>query len=206
MRQQTPLQDDFGPDAGTLDERTVSLQARADAVATMTCHRCGEHQLCGHEALLSIVFGCSNAPRCAPCLAREHTEALPDLLVRALQWIVRRDCFLHVWRRAGEREHGAALDRPACLPFGTEVTSAPTATPTTVAPAADARFDAGDLGCGDLVLELRFRLAELPPGGVLHVTAHDPAAPVDLPAWCGLCGHTLRHQQHPQYWIQRKRA
>lgn len=72
-------------------------------------------------------------------------------------------------------------------------------------PRADARWDAGDLGCGELVLELRFRLLELPPGGIIAVTARDPAAPVDLPAWCGLCGHALLHARHPDYFIQRKR-
>ncbi|MBK8101693.1 MAG: sulfurtransferase TusA family protein [Planctomycetes bacterium] len=87
----------------------------------------------------------------------------------------------------------------------TGVAGAATAPTTTTAPAADADWDAGDLGCGDLVLELRFRLRELSPGSVLHVTARDPAAPVDLPAWCGLCGHTLRHASHPDYWIEKKR-
>ena len=56
------------------------------------------------------------------------------------------------------------------------------------------------------MLQLRLRLADLAPGAVLHLTARDPGAPADLPAWCGLTGHTLRRADHPEYWIQRKDA
>ncbi|MCB9882780.1 MAG: sulfurtransferase TusA family protein [Planctomycetes bacterium] len=72
------------------------------------------------------------------------------------------------------------------------------------APAHDASIDAGDLGCGDLVLRLRNELKTLAPGAVVHVRATDPAAPIDLPAWCGLVGHTLIHTKPPHYWIQKK--
>lgn len=72
------------------------------------------------------------------------------------------------------------------------------------APRHDASFDAGDMGCGDLVLELRLRLAPMRAGEVLHVVARDPGAPEDLPAWCGLTGHTLMQARHPDYWIRRK--
>jgi tRNA 2-thiouridine synthesizing protein A len=65
-------------------------------------------------------------------------------------------------------------------------------------------WDAGDMGCGDLVLALRGRLAALRPGEVLRVVARDPAAPEDLPAWCRLTGHTLARADHPTYDIRRK--
>ena len=68
----------------------------------------------------------------------------------------------------------------------------------------DAAWDAGDMGCGDLVLELRMRLQSMKPGDVLKVMARDPGAPEDLPAWCRLTGHTLLSSQHPEYWIRRK--
>ena len=71
-------------------------------------------------------------------------------------------------------------------------------------PVPDATFDAGDLGCGDLVLELRIRLRALRPRQVLELYARDPAAPEDLPAWCRLTGHTLLAAHHPRYWIRRK--
>jgi tRNA 2-thiouridine synthesizing protein A len=71
-------------------------------------------------------------------------------------------------------------------------------------PAPDASWDAGDLGCGELVLELRMRLARLRPGQVLELVARDPGAPADLPAWCRMTGHALLAQRHPVYHIRRK--
>jgi len=69
---------------------------------------------------------------------------------------------------------------------------------------ADTEWDAGELGCGELVLELRFRLAALQPGQRLRLVALDPGAPADIPAWCRMIGHTLVSKQHPVYLIQRK--
>jgi tRNA 2-thiouridine synthesizing protein A len=66
------------------------------------------------------------------------------------------------------------------------------------------RWDAGDMGCGELVLELRLRMKTLQPGEQLHLIARDPGALEDLPAWCGLTGHHLRRARHPDYWIERK--
>ena len=68
----------------------------------------------------------------------------------------------------------------------------------------EAGWDAGDMGCGDLVMELRFRLAPLPPGAVFRLVARDPGAPEDLPAWCAMTGHTLIRASHPEYLIRRK--
>ena len=69
---------------------------------------------------------------------------------------------------------------------------------------ADAAWDAGDLGCGDLVLQLRFRMEALPPGAVLRLVALDPGARADVPAWCRLTGHALVTAEHPVYFIRRK--
>ena len=69
---------------------------------------------------------------------------------------------------------------------------------------AAAEWDAGDLGCGELVLELRMRLAAMRPGQVLRLTARDPGAPQDLPAWCRMTGHTLVSHQHPLYVIRKE--
>jgi tRNA 2-thiouridine synthesizing protein A len=68
----------------------------------------------------------------------------------------------------------------------------------------EAEWDAGDLGCGELLLELRTRLAAVGPGGVLRLTSRDPGSPEDLPAWCRMTGHTLVSQNHPVYLIRRK--
>lgn len=59
------------------------------------------------------------------------------------------------------------------------------------------------MGCGELVLELRFRMADLPRGAQLHLIAADPGAPEDLPAWCRMTGNRLVHAEHPEYWIER---
>ena len=68
---------------------------------------------------------------------------------------------------------------------------------------ADEMWDAGDLGCGPLVLALRKRLRAM-PGRVLKVTALDPAAPIDLPAWCRLTRNELvwHDAQTKTFWIK----
>lgn len=73
-------------------------------------------------------------------------------------------------------------------------------------PIPEAIFDAGDMGCGELVMQLRIRMQAIPPDGKIEVIAHDPAGPEDIPAWCRMTGHTLKSMNHPQYIIQRKRV
>jgi tRNA 2-thiouridine synthesizing protein A len=70
--------------------------------------------------------------------------------------------------------------------------------------AADAEWNAGDLGCGELVLELRGRMLELAPDAVLRLIATDPGAPADIPAWCRMTGHELVSGDPPMYLIRRK--
>lgn len=65
-------------------------------------------------------------------------------------------------------------------------------------------WDAGDLGCGDLVLALRMRFRELPTGTVLELTARDPGAPEDLPAWCRMTGQTMIDATPPHYRIRKE--
>ena len=69
---------------------------------------------------------------------------------------------------------------------------------------ADAEWDAGAIGCGELVMELRPRMLALHPGQILKLVASDAGAPEDLPAWCRLTGHTLVACRHPVYWIRRR--
>lgn len=66
------------------------------------------------------------------------------------------------------------------------------------------KWDAGDLGCGQLILELKTRLEELPPGEELEVIARDAGAPIDLPVWCRMTGHELVSAEHPVYVIRCK--
>ena len=56
-------------------------------------------------------------------------------------------------------------------------------------PSTPVVLDGGDRACVALLLELRARISGLPAGTVIHLIASDPAAPIDLPAWCHLTGH-----------------
>lgn len=69
--------------------------------------------------------------------------------------------------------------------------------------AADEEWDAGNLGCGELVLELRKKLRAM-PGGTMKVISLDAGAPEDLPAWCRLTGNELLHSDSAtkSYWIK----
>ncbi|MER6591375.1 sulfurtransferase TusA family protein [Micromonospora purpureochromogenes] len=51
-------------------------------------------------------------------------------------------------------------------------------------------LDGGDRRCVQLLIELRRLTVTAPAGTVIHLIATDPAAPLDLPAWCHLTGHT----------------
>jgi len=68
------------------------------------------------------------------------------------------------------------------------------------------RWDAGDTGCGQLVVELSRRMKELDPGESLELIARDAGAPVDLPAWCRMTGHALLSADHPVYVIRKGEA
>lgn len=43
--------------------------------------------------------------------------------------------------------------------------------------------------CAVLLLHLRKQISHAPPATVIHLTTDDPAAPLDLAAWCHLTGH-----------------
>jgi tRNA 2-thiouridine synthesizing protein A len=66
------------------------------------------------------------------------------------------------------------------------------------------RWDAGEMGCGRLVVELHARISGLKPGERMEVLARDPGAPTDLPAWCRMTGHTLVSADPPVYVIERR--
>jgi tRNA 2-thiouridine synthesizing protein A len=70
----------------------------------------------------------------------------------------------------------------------------------------DHEFDAGTMGCGELILELRLRLARLPSGAKFRLVATDPGVPEDLPAWCRMTGHRLLNAAPPHFLIERKHS
>jgi len=172
------------------------------------CSGC-EREVCGHDVVMSFVLGFKDAVRCLPCLARGLGRELAAVRATLLDHIAHRDCWSAGWRRASELEHGTSCTTAsgAALAADDRSNHAPTDAPRAEAPRrADAEWDAGDMGCGDLVLELRQRLTALRPGQVLKLSARDPGAPADLPAWCGLTGHALLEARHPTYWIRRKES
>lgn len=65
-------------------------------------------------------------------------------------------------------------------------------------------WDAGDMGCGELVLLLFQRMNQLRAGDVISLIATDTGAKEDLPAWCSMTGHSLLRAEHPRYWIKKK--
>ena len=65
-------------------------------------------------------------------------------------------------------------------------------------------WDAGDMGCGEVIILLRLRMQKLKPYDVLKLTAQDNGAPQDLPAWCRMTGRRLLRAEHPHYWIEQK--
>jgi tRNA 2-thiouridine synthesizing protein A len=71
---------------------------------------------------------------------------------------------------------------------------------------ADDVWDAGDMGCGELVFLLAQRTRALGPGKVLELVATDLGAPHDIPAWCRLTGNRLLVASPPHYFIRSKES
>ena len=66
------------------------------------------------------------------------------------------------------------------------------------------RWEAGEAGCGALIVGLKREIEQIEAGELLQVTALDAAAPIDLPAWCDMTGHMLVAEHHPTYVLKRK--
>lgn len=187
-------------------ERTACLLAALAAWPGGDCAGCGA-ALCHHALVLNTAMGFKSSPQCAGCLSTGLAQERDTFLGQAHAHVQGRECFRTGWSWASRTESSADPLWPACLFPGGAVAVTPVAAPTVAAsdaPAAAAAWNAGDMTCGDLVLELRLRVRELEPGEVLHVTATDSSAPLDLPAWCRVTGHPMVMFEHPDYWIQRK--
>jgi tRNA 2-thiouridine synthesizing protein A len=200
---------------------TPLVVAAVDLGDGARCTRCGS-PVCGHDVVLSWVLGFKRAPSCSGCLASGLGRARDELVAAVKQHIDRRECWSSGWSRASERERNrgracevaavaagiaeirpSASTTPAVPPAGVAATNG--AVPSPTAEPLAGSWDAGDLGCGDLVLELRIRLRALQAGALFEVIARDPGAPADLPAWCGLTGHALVTASHPRYLIRRRK-
>lgn len=160
---------------------------------------------------MNIAMGFRECPHCMPCLAvalNHSVEELRDLLVNYLQ---QKECHQTAWQWA-DRNEGLLPGEPRlCLAFAERPESAVASNPPqnyggqSWPCRVTMEWDAGDMGCGDLVLELRRRLGSMQPGEIIKLYARDPGAPEDLPAWCRLTGNVLVRAEHPTYWIERKR-
>jgi tRNA 2-thiouridine synthesizing protein A len=176
------------------------------------CKECAA-LLCGHETLMSLVAGSKDSPRCLSCLSRLLGGDLEKVRDHLLGYIKSRPCRHAGWLWANREEGTAPGALPICLwpqaalarkeshPARTTIA---TSDSSALPPVPDAEWDAGNMGCGELVMALRIRLQSLNPGQVLKLRATDQGAPEDLPAWCRLTGQTLVFFNHPEYWIQRK--
>jgi tRNA 2-thiouridine synthesizing protein A len=65
-------------------------------------------------------------------------------------------------------------------------------------------WNAGEMGCGELLIELAMRIKKLAPGELFGLTALDPGAVEDIPSWCSLTAHSLVSAKHPVYVIRRR--
>lgn len=146
------------------------------------------------EAVFSIALGLKNSPRCTKCLALGLNKSIAELRADLMNYINRRECYRKALQEA---EHlDGECPRPDFTRPGTT-----TSTEIPEPPQSSTFWDAGDMGCGELVMALRMRLRQLSPETALEVRATDPAAPEDIPAWCRLTGHQLVSMNHPRYVI-----
>lgn len=186
------------------DRRTRELLADLECRHEHSCNACGR-SLCAHAYVLNVALGYRPAPYCVDCLATLFERSRRDFLEHVLGWVEARPCYSTGWKWACDEEGFSGARRPPCL-WRDEVSAE--ATPATPASGAgpvphDIEWDAGGIGCGDLVLALRLRMQGMSRGQVLLLTATDPGAPTDLPAWCRLTGNRLAGHAHPRYWIEK---
>jgi tRNA 2-thiouridine synthesizing protein A len=71
-------------------------------------------------------------------------------------------------------------------------------------------LDCREMPCPMPVIELARHLADVPVGELLGVVAHDPAAAVDVPAWCRMkaqefVGADAAADGAPRYVVRRVR-
>lgn len=191
------------------NRETSDILRELEVLEGARCTGC-RRALCGHHAMVALVMGFKSAPRCAGCLAEALGLEFDGFLDQVGEVVSHRDCYRSGWSWADGRENVEAGTRPACLKSMENDEPRKPKKPRVALPAGPASgptedaWDAGQMGCGDLVLELRLRLSRLAPGGVLRLVAQDPGAPEDIPAWCRLTGHSLLESKHPEYTIRRR--
>ena len=180
-------------------ENPEKLLAWVDSRLGLSCAGCGAC-LCRLRLLESRAIAGEVPPRCTPCLARSLGRTSLELAGSVAGYIRRRDCYRRAWEILAQS--APAVPQPVSVPETTEQVSPGGG--YFVPPEVQDEWNAGDLGCGDLLLPLRGRMRQMSPGQVLLLTASDASAPQDIPAWCALTGHRLEGMSHPCYWIRRR--
>lgn len=160
------------------------------------CKSC-DSILMSEDILFSNALGFKNFPKCLPCLSNGLERDKNELKAELLKHIQRRPCL----KKAYEISFGKNPDEMDLITISKITPPLPQEEPALV---ANSIWNAGDLGCGDLVLLLRGKLKSMLPGQIIQVTALDSGAPEDIPAWCNMTGNKLVFQQHPNYFIKNK--
>lgn len=65
-------------------------------------------------------------------------------------------------------------------------------------------WDAGDLGCGELIMELAKKIKVLNSGDLFEVIALDKGRIEDLPSWARMTGNELIKNEPPSYIFKKK--
>lgn len=189
------------------ESRVAELLRSLKEKRRLVCTDCSSG-ICSHEYILNIVMGLKDAPRCVSCLCASLDRDKEGFLTQVAEYVDDKVCYRTAWKWASENEGFAGEGLPPCLNAKNKILTPDTqkiesqSGSTSLLP--DLVWDAVDLSCGDLVLQLRIRLQSMKPGTILELTAKDPAAPIDLPAWCGLTGNPLVSAAHPVYLIKKK--
>jgi len=213
--------------------RAEDVIAFVDAHTGRTCASC-DARLIGHDAVMGLFLGFRDAPRCIPCLAAAHAAETGAFLERGARSIRPLDCYRAGWAHADRQLDAAGAWPEERVPSRLRMDDdddfddddldeedddfAPGRTVATANASANAapnegaatfddageRWDAGDKGCGELVLTLKVRLSKMEPDALLHLTATDPGAREDIPAWCRLTGHRLERAEPPHFLIARR--
>jgi TusA-related sulfurtransferase len=66
------------------------------------------------------------------------------------------------------------------------------------------RWEAGEQGCGQLIVGLQREISTLQDGQLLQLVSGNAGAQLDIPAWCRITHNPLVSANHPIYIIQKK--
>lgn len=203
----TPDEDNNSVEEGL---RVAALLISLHEKGRLLCTDCSS-EICTHEYIINIAMGLKDAPRCVSCLSFSLGRDQEGFITQIMDYINDKICYRTGWDSASQQEGFHGEGTPPCLQSKMTIGKSKTQTGDTISEpllssmiVPDLVWDAGDLSCGDLVLQLRIRMQSMIPGSILELTARDPAAPIDLPAWCGLTGNPLVSSAPPVYIIRKK--